>query len=150
MFDHRIDNCQQFAHASDERKLWRLSCIAQPLVESSNDSIMSAVNQSCHVERCTYGGPTAPDRATPSKFTAVMVEWRDADQRCDLFTIELPEFRQFSQQRTANNRTDPRHASKQFFGLLPDGASTDALIEIFVGTPKLCFQPADVSIDTVF
>ena len=93
MFDHRIENCQQFAHASDERKLWSLPCIAQPLVESSNDSITCAANQSCHVERCTYGGPTAPDRATPSQYTAVMVEWRDADQRCDLFTIELPEFR---------------------------------------------------------
>src|SRR5688572_2855730 len=60
MFDHRIENCQQFAHASDERKLWSLPCIAQPLVESSNDSITFAANQSCHVERCTYGGPTAP------------------------------------------------------------------------------------------
>src|ERR1043165_2870016 len=148
MFDHCIENGHQFAHARNERDLWSFPSIAQSFVESSNDSVTSAGNQGCHVEGCTYGGPTAPDSATSSQGSAVTVKRRDADQGCNLFTIELTEFGQIRQQRTANDRTDAGDTSEQVFVLLPDRALTNPLIEIFVGTPKFRFQPMDVRLDT--
>src|ERR1044071_1890422 len=148
MFDHSVENRQQFAHASDQRHLGSLTGVMQSFVESSDGSVTSAGNQGCHVEGCTYGGPTAPDSPTSSQGSAVTVKRRNADQGGNLFTIELSEFWQLRQQRTANDRTDAGDTSQQIFVFFADRALTDALIEIFVGTSKFRFQPTDVRFDT--
>src|SRR6476646_7808922 len=149
MFDHRVKNRQQFTHASDQGEFGRFACGAQPFVESCDDRVTSTGNQGGHVECCTNSGPATPDYATASEGTAVTVERSDPGQCCNLFTVELPEFGELGQQGTANHRTDCGDASEQVLVFLPDWASTNALIEVLVGTPKFGLQPADVSSDTL-
>src|SRR5215471_338703 len=147
MFDHRIENCQKLSHTSDQSDLWGFASITQPFVESSDQSITSAGNQSSHVKNCPYTSSAAPDGTTAAQGTAVAIEWCNADQSSDLFTVELSEFWQLGQQRTANDGTDTRDSSQQVFVLLPDGTLTNGLIQIVVSSAQFRFQPADMSID---
>jgi hypothetical protein len=149
MGDHRINNRQQLSHTSDQRNLWSFACGAQPFVKNADHRVPSAGNQSCHVERCPNSSSAAPYRATSSQGTAVTVEWRYTNQGSDLLTVKSSEFGQLGQKGTTNNRTDTGDTPEQVFFLLPDRALTDALVQISIGSLQFCFQPADVSIDTL-
>src|ERR1043166_3849339 len=107
MFDHCVENRQQFAHATDQRDLRSLTGIAQPLVKGSDDAVTSACNQGCHVQRCAYGGSAAPDCPTTSKISAVAIDRSDADQCCDLLSVELSKSRELRYESTTNHRTNP-------------------------------------------
>src|SRR5512144_230583 len=145
MFDHSVENGQQFAHASDQGDLGCFTRVTQSFVEDPHDRIMSARDQGCHVEDCPYAGSAAPDSSTTSQGTTIPIERCYADQRCNLFTVELSKFWQLGQKGTTNHRTDTGDTPEQVFVLLPDRALTDALVQIFVGSLQFCFQPADVS-----
>ena len=148
MFDHSVENCQQFAHARDQRDFGGFAAIAQPFVESADHGVASAGNQGSHVERRAYCGSTAPDSTATSECTAVTVEWCDANQCRDLLTVDFSQLRQLGEKRTADDRTDAGDASEQVFVLAPDRALTDALVQILVSSLQLRFQPQDVSVDT--
>ena len=98
MFDHCIKDRQQFAHASNQSNLWSFPCVAQPSIESSDNSIASTGDQSRHVEDSPYASSAAPDGAPSSEGAAVSVERCDADQGSNLFAIKLSEFWQLADQ----------------------------------------------------
>ena len=147
MFDHRIENRQQFAHASDQGDLRGLAFLAQPFVEIADNRVSSASHQSRHVEHSPYGGAATPDPSPASESPTVAIERCYAHQRCDLFAVESSEFRQLSEKGTTDHWADTRDATQEILVFLPDRALTDALVEIFVGPVQLCFQPTDVSLD---
>lgn len=124
MFYHRVENCQQFAHASDQGDLCWFTRLAQSFVESFDDDITSAGDQGSHVEHCPHAGAAAPDTATAPECTAVSIERCDPYQRGNLLTVELSQLRQISDQGAADHRSDTRNALKQVLFLLPDRALT--------------------------
>ena len=93
------------------------------------------------------GGASAPDSAPAPEGPAIVVERRDAHQRCDFVSVECSEFGQLSDKSTANDRADTGDALEQVFVLTPDRAFTDGLVEIFIGSVQLGFQPTQVSLD---
>ena len=147
MFDHRIENSEQFVHASDERDFRSLAFISQPFVKVADHRITSAGHQGRHIEHGPYGSTSTPDTSPTSEGPAVAIERSDAHQRCDLFAVESSEFRQLGEKRTADHWTDAGDASEQVFIFAPDRALTDAMVEVLVGPVQLCFQPTDVSLD---
>jgi len=149
MFDHRVQNREQFAHTSDQGDLRSFTRIAQPFVESSDHRVTSAGDQGGHVEYRSNSSPTAPDATTASESAAVTIERRDTDQSSNLFTVEVPKFRQFGNQTATNDRTDAGHTPEKIFVLTPDRALSDGLVEVFVSPNRLCFQPADMSVDSL-
>ena len=50
MFEHRVEDDQQLAHAGCEGQFLRLTCCQQPLIEVADRGVVAAGNQSSHVE----------------------------------------------------------------------------------------------------
>ena len=147
MFDHCIENRQQFAHASNQGDLGCFTRITQSFVEDPDDRITSAGHQSRHVEHSPDGGTATPDPSPTSESPTVAVEWCDSHQRRDLFAVEPSKFRQLRQKGTTDHRADTGNAAQEIFVFLPDRALTDGLVEIFVGSFQLCFQPTQMGLD---
>jgi hypothetical protein len=147
MFDHRIDNREQFSHTSDQYHLWFFTGATESGAKGSQDRVMSACNQGGHVETGSRGRSTPPDGAAAFKLATVPIERGDSDQSRDLFAVELSQLGQLGKQGTANDRTNPGDTSEQVFVLLPDRALTDALVQIFIGAIQFRFQPPHVSVN---
>src|SRR5688572_24350854 len=141
MFNHCIQNGQEFAHTSDQGHLWALTGGSQSVVKSANSRIMSACYQGSHVKTGPYRGAPAPDAAVAFKLTAVPVKRGDSHQGRDLFTVKLSELWQFGNQRTAYGWADGGSTLKQVFIFFPDRALADRLVQILIGAPQFRFEP---------
>src|SRR5262245_55580706 len=146
MFDHRINNREQFSHTSDQHHLWFFTGAAESGVKGTYNRVMSACDQGRHVETSPRGRSTSPDGAATFKLATVPVERGDSDQSRDLFAIELSQLGQLGKQGTANDGTNPGDTSKQVFVLLPDRALTNTLVQIFISAIQFRFQPPNVSV----
>src|SRR3989442_14577613 len=60
MFQHRIQNDQQFAHAGRQRDLLRLPGSAQALIEHAEDGIEASRHDCAHIEHGADLRPAAP------------------------------------------------------------------------------------------
>ena len=90
MFDHRIKNCEQLAHASDQGDFEQFALGDQPIVEVPNHGIASSGNQGSHVQRTAHWGSAAPDGAPTLERATVAVEGGDTDERGNLLAISVP------------------------------------------------------------
>ena len=97
MFQHRIENRQQLAHAGGEGHLLRLPCSLQALLEDSDHRIEPGGHDSAHLEDSAYLCASAPDRPTPSERAPVAIDWGYADKGRDLLVRHGAEFRETCQ-----------------------------------------------------
>ena len=65
MFEHRVENRQQFAHTGDQRHLAFFAARTQGLVRVPDDRVTAGGRQGRHVQRRAHGGAAAPTRAGP-------------------------------------------------------------------------------------
>ena len=79
MFEHGVEHNQQFAHARDQRHLFRLTSCQQPLVEVPDSRVVAAGYQRSHVEDGPHPGASAPDGAFAPQGAAVAVVGSHAD-----------------------------------------------------------------------
>ena len=80
MFDHRIKNCEQFAHAGDQGDFEQFALGRQTLVEVPNHGIASGSDQGGHVQSTAHRGSAAQDGAPTFERAAVAVEGGDTDE----------------------------------------------------------------------
>ena len=106
MFNHRIKNREQLAHASDQRDLEKFAVSSQPFIEVSDHAVASGSDQRSHVQRTTHWSSAAPNRAPTFEGTAVAGERSQAGQSRDLFAIESSELGQLSDQLAASDRAN--------------------------------------------
>ena len=66
MFQHRIENRQQLAHAGGEGHLLRLPRSLPALIEDSDHRIEPGGHDRAHIEDGAYVRASAPDRPSPS------------------------------------------------------------------------------------
>src|SRR6188472_4271502 len=71
MFNHRVKNCQEFAHASDQCNFGRFTSSTQSPVKFSDFGIAPTGHQCSHIKCRTHRSPTTPNRATASHHSAV-------------------------------------------------------------------------------
>lgn len=109
MFEHRIHDRQQLAHAGHEGHFLGLTRRTQPLIEGANDGIEARGHNRCHVEGRPHLRPAAPDRPLPPQRATIPIEGRHTNKRGDLFVRQRAEFRKVGQQgggqHGANART---------------------------------------------
>ena len=149
MFDHRIKNREQLAHASNQRDFENFALCRQTIVEVPNHRVTPGGDQGSHVQSTAHRGSAAPDGAPTFERAAVAVERGDANQRGDLFAIKGSELREFGEQGSAGDRTNAGRSAQQLLVLFPDRALLDGSVEILVGAMEFLFQPADVSVDAL-
>jgi len=148
MFNHRVKNRQEFAHASDQCNFGRFTSSTQSSVKFSDVRIAPTRHQCSHVERRTHRSPTTPYCATSSHHPAIPIQRCHTHQCSDLFSVELSQFRQLSQQRAADDGSDSRHTLEQGFLLAPDRTLLDALIKLVINSIKLRLQPPDMRLNS--
>jgi hypothetical protein len=106
MFDHSVENREDFAHRRDERDLGRFAGGAQPLIEGANDRVVPRGDERGHVEAVADGAPAASDRAGAAVLAAVAIEGRHADEAGDLLSGQAPEFGQGGQEQARRRAPD--------------------------------------------
>ena len=74
MFQHRIQDRQQLAHARGQGNFGRLPRGAQPLVEGFEHRIMTHGDQGAHIQHAAHQGATTPHGALAPQGPAVPVE----------------------------------------------------------------------------
>ena len=74
MFDHRIENCEQLVHASDQGDFERFALSSQTFVEVPNHGVASSGDQGRHVQSTAHRGSAAPDGAPTFERAAVAIE----------------------------------------------------------------------------
>ena len=63
MFEHGVEDDEQFAHTRDEGHLLRFASRQQPLVEVTDDGVVAGCGQRPHVKGAPHSGAPAPDSA---------------------------------------------------------------------------------------
>lgn len=61
MFEHGIENGEQFAHAGNQGHFLGLAGGAEPPIETPNHGIEAGHDDRCHVECCPRLGTPAPE-----------------------------------------------------------------------------------------
>ena len=148
MFNHRVKNRQQFAHASDQRNFGRFTSSTQSSVKFSDFRIAPTRHQCSHIKRPTHRSPTTPNCATASHHSTIPIQRRHTYQCSDLLSVELSQLRQLSQQCAADDGSDSRHTLEQVFLLPPDRTLVDALIKLAINSIKLRLQPPDMRLNS--
>src|SRR6266404_2404753 len=147
MFENRIEDGDEFAHAGDERNFLGFAALQQTAVEGTQDRVMANAYQSSHVERGAQMRAAAPRCAPSAHRAAVMVERSYADQGGDLAPVKPTQLRQPREQGYAQYRTDAGHTSEQVFPFAPQRRVAQRAVEVTITLLKSCFEPADMGAD---
>src|SRR5438876_7689078 len=119
MFYHRIEDCQQLAHAGHHGDLVGLAVAAQALVKSANDRVVDPRGEGRHVQNGAHLTPATPGSAAALMFAAIVMKGGDADQGGDTLPIELSQFGQLREQRASEDRSDAGHIKQQIASFTP-------------------------------
>ena len=84
MFQHRIEDCQQFPRTGGERHLLGFAARTQALIEGPDHRIEAGCEDGTHVEDRAHLRPSASDGASPPQCAAVTIQWRHADESRNL------------------------------------------------------------------
>ncbi len=147
MFQHCIQNREQFSHAGRECHFGGFACVTKATVEGLDDRIVPGGHERTHVHHGPYVRAASAHTRPPAPEPALFGERRYTDEGCDLATIQLSQFRQTRQQRLRHHGTHPRHALQQIVLLPPDGTLLDALLQIAIHAGQLRLQPGHMGID---
>lgn len=147
MLDHRIENSEELAHASDQSNFEQFALSSQPFVEVSNHRIACGGDQGRHIQRAAHGRSTTPDGTAAFERTTVSIERCDTSERSNLFTIESAEFRQFGEQGAARDWADSWDSAHAVFTVFPDRVVRDGSVEFLIDSLQCLFEDANVLID---
>lgn len=118
MFDHGVEDDEEFSHGCDDRDEFGFSGVDESLVEGFELSVVLDGDDGGHVEGFADLCPSAAGGAFASEGAAVAVCGRDSDESGDLFLVELSEFGEFAEERGRGGGSDAGHGAEQFgFGL---------------------------------
>jgi len=99
VFDHGIEDAQQFAHASNQCNLLGLTSSQQALVEHAHHRVVTRSHQRGHVQGRSQCRTPTTDAPLTFEPTRVMVIGCHPHQRADLSAVELSQLGQLSYQR---------------------------------------------------
>ena len=139
MFQHRVDDGQQFAHDGDQRDVRGFAGEAQQLVVGTQRQIMPSRGHGAHVQH-------RADRAAPA--SAIAIERRHADERGNRPAIELAPLGKFGQQGARDDRPNPRDTAQQILMHAPERTAFDRVADIVVAVADAAFEPRDVLTQT--
>jgi hypothetical protein len=144
MFEHRIENDQELAHAGREGHFLGLPGSTEALVEGANHGIEAGGDNRVHVQHGSHVSPATPHRALASPRAAVAIEGRDADQRGNLFMGQRAQFWQMGQEGGGQHRAHAGHAPQPLLFLPPHWTALNGLRQIRIRMRQFPFEPRDV------
>ena len=98
IFEHGVEDDQEFAHAGGLNDFEFLAVFFQTFSEGFDGGVMSGRGESGHVEHGSDGGSSAGDVSSALVSSAVVVERSDSDQCRDLLAVKFAQFGEFRQE----------------------------------------------------
>ena len=127
MFQHRIEDRQQLAHAGRERHLLRFARALQALIEGPDHRIESGSDDRTHIEDGANLCASAPHSSSPSERPAIAIQWSHANEGGDLFVRQGAQFRKTRQQGRGQHGAYARHTLQEIVFFPPHGALANRL-----------------------
>ena len=130
VFQHGIEDDQQFPHARNKCDFLGLAGGAEPLIEIPNHRVESSRHDRSHVQCHSHLSAPTPHRASASQGPAITIQWRDADEGCDLFIRQRAQFWQIGQEGCGQHRANARDAPQPLIFLPPDRTLLNGLRQV--------------------
>lgn len=105
LFEHRIQDGQQFAHAGNQGHFFGLTCGNQTRIKRLYHRVKTGCHKRSHVQCGSHASPSAKYGSSPSHCTRVPVYQGDANKRTDLTSGETPQLGNLCQQRRSSQPT---------------------------------------------
>src|SRR5918992_2086702 len=121
MFDHRVQDDQELAHAGGQSHFPGLARRTKAVVKGLDDGVISAGCQSSHIEGSPDPGPSAPDHSFAPEAATVPIKRGNSHQGGNLVAAQSAQFREISQQGDGHYPADPRDAAQQVVLFSPEG-----------------------------
>ena len=147
MFEHGVEDDEQFAHTRDEGHLLRFASRQQPLVEVADDGVVAGCGQRPHVKGAPHSGAPAPDSAFASQDATVPVEGSHAHQGGDLPAVQGAQLRQVGHQSEGELLSHAGNGAQEIIPLPPHGTLAESLAQPLVQVVQLLLQPGDMSLN---
>jgi transposase len=137
MFDHRVQDDQELAHAGREGYFPGLARPTKAVVKGLADGVISAGGQNSHIEGSPHPGPSAPDSPLAPEAAAV-----------SLVATQSAQFRKVGQQGDGHHPADPWDAAQQIVLFSPEGTLLQGAFQVIPQISQLLLQPADMVLDS--
>jgi hypothetical protein len=144
MFEHRIQDHQQFPHAGRQGDLLGLASRTAALRARTDHGIDAYGDHRGPVPRRPDLGATAPDRAFPAPRPAGTIQRGHSDQRGNLLPGQRAEFGQLRQQRGGQHGSHPWDAPQQVVVLSPHRTLMNGVSTVAVCLRHFALEPGDV------
>ena len=125
VFEHGVEDDEEFSHAGGDRFFGLFAVGAKSFVEVFDSGIATDGGEGGHVEGVADVKSSAADGAGAGLLAAVVVEGCDTDEGGDLFAIELTEFGQIGKQSHRGDVAHARRRGKDVRLLFPVGMLID-------------------------
>src|SRR5918992_803730 len=149
MFDHRVQDDQELAHAGRQGYFPSLAHPTKAVVKSLDDGVIPAGCESSHIEHSSDPGPSAPDSPCASESATISIERGDTYQRGNLVATQSAQFREVGQQGDRHYPADPGDATQQVVLLSPEGTLPQGAFQVIIQISQILFQPADMILNSL-
>src|SRR5689334_9780149 len=142
-----IEDGDELSHGGDEGDLGPFTGLTQTAIEGLQGWIEPHANQGCHVEGTAHRLTATADMALAAILPAVVVDWRNTDQGCDLLVVDGAEFGQFGEEHGSGQRPNTLDAGEQLVALPQLGAARHRQAESGIGLGELALEDENVLLD---
>lgn len=146
VFQYGTEDDQQFPHAGHKRDFLGLADGAEPLIEIPNHRIEAGRHGCAYVEGHQYLGASTPHRASASQGPTITIQWRDADEGCDLYVRQRAQFWKIGQQGCGQYRANARDSPQPLVFLQPDWTLLNGHRQVGVSLVQRPFEPSDMGL----
>ena len=147
VFDHDVEDAQEFVHAGDEADAVGFPGVFESVPELVEDWVAADGVEGGHVEGVANGFSASSNGFGFRRFSAVPIDGRDAYQGGDFPAVELPEFGEFGDQGGGGSGTDSGDTGEDFGEVLPVVIGIDEFGDLFVEFFESEFQEGDDLVD---
>jgi hypothetical protein len=128
MFDHRVQDDQELAHAGRQGHFPGLARPTKAVVKGLDYRVIPAGRQSRHIEGSADPSPSAPDHPLAPEAATVSIERGHPYQRGNLMAVQGAQFGELGQEGDGYYWANPRDTTQQVVFLTPQGALPNGVV----------------------
>src|SRR5262245_4832336 len=147
--ENGIEDGQELSSDGDESGHLGFSGGNEAVEEGLQDRIVPFGDHGTHEQDGAHGCATAADEASAAPLAGLACERSKARERSNLLAVELPELRQFSNQRSCDGRPHTRYRSKQVFLLAPSWRAPHGIVDVRIEAGQFLLQRLEEPCDAL-